>query len=177
MRLSSKALIIGLVIVFGLVAVRYSFGEEQQGKPSPPPASMQKTSHGELMDMAGKHAQKMHKPSCLRSLQLDEKQREELRKIYQTHKAEINNLWSEQDEKLSALESAIKGGDEQSVRKAFQDLSKVRENILVLRLSMLKEIKKILNDNQKSQFDACIQQRFDRFHRRWEGELMRFLNE
>lgn len=178
MKRSVRSLVIGLTVLAFTLTAGYVFSEEQKANPSPPSTpAVQKPPHEGMMGFTGKHPKKMQKHSCLGTLQLDEKQREELRKIYQSHRAEINNMWTTQDEKLSALEAAIKGGDEQAIRKAFQDLSKVRENMLVMRLSILKEIKNILTDAQKSQLDACIQQRLDRFHKRWEGELMRFLND
>lgn len=164
MRLSSKALVAGLAIAFGLMATpQHSFSGEQQGKHSPPAVSMQ--------------APRMHEHSCLKGLQLNDEQKKELRRIRQSHKAEMSNLKSQRNEKLSALKSAMRGGDEQAVRKAFQDLSKVKEDMLVLRMSMFNEIRKILNNDQRAQFDACIQQRFDKSNRRGEVRPMHFPDE
>jgi len=175
MKLLGKRLVVIGVTVVCLALAGYGFGENQPPKPATPD-QIQAPQHP-IMDTAGKFKGKHHKRSCMATLQLDEKQRTELRKIYEAHKAEINGLWSELDSKTEALQNAIKTGDEQAIRKAFQDVSKVRENMLILRLSMLKEIKNVLSDAQKAQLDSCIQQRFDKFHRKWEGELMRFLGE
>ncbi|MEJ5299655.1 MAG: Spy/CpxP family protein refolding chaperone [Thermodesulforhabdaceae bacterium] len=185
-----KTLMKGLIVIGSVIAflgvARYGFSEEQSPKPAPqvqaqdqqhPMVEPHRSMMGPKMGMAAPHGTKPHKLSCLANLQFDEKQKTELKKIYESHRAEINNLWSELDNKSEALQNAVKSGDEQTIRKAFQDVSKVRENMLILRLSMLKEIKNLLSDSQKTQFDSCIQKRFDKFHRRWEGELMRFLNE
>jgi Spy/CpxP family protein refolding chaperone len=158
MKLLGKRLVVIGVTVVCLALAGYGFGENQPPKPAP---------QDQLQ-----HQGKPHKQSCLVTLQLDEKQKAEVKKIREAHKAEINNLRSELKSKVETLQNAMKSEDEQAIRKAFQDVSKVRENMLILRLSILKEIKNVLSDDQKAQFDSCIQQRFDKFHRKWEGKAM-----
>ncbi|MCX7823913.1 MAG: Spy/CpxP family protein refolding chaperone [Syntrophobacterales bacterium] len=115
--------------------------------------------------------------SCLQSLQLDDKQRSEIMEIYDSHKSQVNNLRVEIGEKTGALKKAIESGDEHIVRKAFQEVSKLRENMLILKLSILKDVKNVLSDDQKNQFNACLKEQLEGVQRKWEKALMRFLSE
>lgn len=162
-----------IVVIFLCLGVwRFVYGVDSSPEPAPRPKIS-----GDPNVPGKPHLGKHNKFSCLRDLQLDDKQKSEVKKIYDSHRSQINDLWTELDQKMEALNNAIKTGDEQNIRKSFQELSKVRENMLILRLSILKEIKNILSDSQKNQLEACLQQRLSRFHNKWEGELMRFLNE
>lgn len=173
MKTLKKSLPAIVVIFLCFVVGRVAYGVDSSPEPAPRPKIS-----GDP-NVAGKpyHGKHKKKFSCLRELQLDDKQKSEVKKIYDSHRSQINGLWTELDQKMEVLHNAIKAGDEQNIRKSFQEVSKVRENMLILKLSILKEIKNVLSDSQKNQLEACLQERFSRFHKRWEGELMRFLNE
>ncbi|MEM2056659.1 MAG: periplasmic heavy metal sensor [Thermoproteota archaeon] len=100
------------------------------------------------------------KEFCLRSLNLSEDQRMKVQKILADHRTQIKALRDELEQKRKAFHEAVQNSEnEQNIRRAFQELSKVRENLIVQRVSMLKGMKSILSEQQKSQFEACIKRR------------------
>lgn len=172
MKVLKKSLTIVILLFLCVFSGQYVFGADSTSE-----AGSQVKATNSSQSLTTPYHRKHPKASCFRNLGLDDKQKSEVRKIYEVHKPQIDSLWAELDRKTEILHEAIKTGDEQNIRKAFQDVSKIRENMLILRLSILKEIKNILSDSQKSQLEACLKQRFDRVHKKWEKELMRFLSE
>ncbi len=175
----SSGVVVSLVVACLCMGVwRYGFGGD---RPEPPSSLSRPSGEVDGPSRSGRwgsphgHLKPLH--SCWASMSLDDAQRGEVKKIYEANKSKMEALRAERDAKQEGLEKALKAGDEQDLRKAFGELSRVREEILVLRMKIAKEVGAVLKEEQKRAFEDCLQHKWFRMHRRWEQEFAQFLEQ
>jgi Spy/CpxP family protein refolding chaperone len=161
---SKVRMFVGLAIaaaVVGIIAVGVSYAQQ----PPPPP-------HGRMM--MGPHGPMMGGPFAqirrgFAQLGLSDQQKTQIKTIFQGHKADMQGFAARMQPARQALNAAIVGGDEATIRSAAAGVAAVEADMAVFRATVRAQVFAVLTPDQQAKANQLQQEAQQRWMGRRKG--------